>query len=199
MSLERPWEKAFSKLIESLKTSWGESLPPRRTSDPGRDRPSIGSSWTYPAVAWHRGENRVVVSISESPVGCGGLLDAMDNYEFLHISLIRKLNALLILRHEGIFDRLKKAIKFEWEYQTGNREFDRKYYIVEARSESDKRLVCSGEFQGLIEQLEPIASVALLESGIHCSLAIDDESVLSSERVENVLDRMDRIAGLAPQ
>ena len=197
MSVERPWEEPFQRLIEQLKTNWTE-VPKKETASPVEKNPMPAGRWcSYPFFRAMRGDDQVVLTISESPVGTGDMLDAADNYEFLMLSVYRPLEARLTLRHEGIFDRLKKSIKFEWEYQTGNKEFDRKYYIVDARTDRDKALASNAEFQEQVRKLEPLTSIALMSSGVHLSVAIEDESVLSFESVDDYLGRLIRLADLA--
>jgi hypothetical protein len=190
--------KPFEKLVVELEARWGEESTDKAPSAPNGESLISGRSlWAYPFFSGTREGSRVAVTISEQPVGQGNLLDAADNCEFLQISLFRKIGVCLILRHEGIFDRLKKKIRFDWEYQTGNAEFDRKYYIAEARSERDRKLVDKGDFQKLVNKLEPFASLALLDSGVHCSLFIEDESILSFECIDSYLRQLQLIIELA--
>jgi len=197
MSVERRWEKPFDKLIEQLNIQYGKGAAEPTVPGVSAPKPASGCVWTYPVFAGGRGEDKVFVTVSETPVGIGTFLDAADNYEFLQLSLCRPLKTKLTLRHEGFFDRLKKSIKFEWEYQTGHEKFDRKYFILDAIAEGDRKLVSNREFQALIEQAEPFASLALWKSGVHLSSALAEGDELSLGRIEERLARLEVLANFA--
>ncbi|MCP4684696.1 MAG: hypothetical protein GY867_04530 [bacterium] len=145
MSVEKPWEKQFQRLVEDLDAHWGQGEVQESAPNPDViSRSSGGGLWTYPFYRGERGDDT-----------------------------------------------------FEWEYQTGNEEFDRKYYVVDARSDKDKMLANNSDFQEIIKQLEPFAAIALSSSGVHLSRAIGGESVMTFQLVDEYLGRLEKLAELA--
>jgi len=197
MSLERPWEKAFDQLRRELEKAYETVEKPHADAQRVQAQSGGVNIWQYPQFAAARQGVPVAVTIGEFPIGAVDAIGGSDNVEFLQLSVLRPLGLTITVRHEGFADRFFKAVKIEWEFQTGNPEFDRKYYIVDIRTEKDKQLARDPRFQEQVEKLEPFASVVLSNRGAHWSQSIEDGSQLTFPYVDDRLGRLTDLAALA--
>jgi len=197
MSFERPWEKAFDQLRRALEKAYEMVDKPHTDAERVQDQSGGVNIWQYPQFAATRKGMLVTVTIGEFPIGVVDAIGGSDNVEFLQLSVFRPLGLTITIRHEGFADRFFKAVKIEWEFQTGNPEFDRKYYITCLCGESPHGI--QGRFQRQIEKLEPFASVVLSDRGVHWSQSIEDGSQLTFPYVDDHLGQLTDLATLAAE
>ena len=195
MGLENPWERPYAALLVELRARWG--IPGAEERRAGRkERVFYGSSWSYPAFVGNRRGREVMVDIAEHPFGGGDLLSGMDNSEFFNLVILWHSKLDIVIRREGWFDRFKKRVKLDWEYQTGNPEFDRSFYILGARSKADRDLLKNPAFQAGVTRLEPFETLGVIKTGLGCSIAIQDDSLFRFIFVDQKLATLTELADL---
>ncbi|MCK5127416.1 MAG: hypothetical protein KAR42_14265 [candidate division Zixibacteria bacterium] len=88
------------------------------------------------------------------------------NYdEFIGVLIRTSCACKFTIRHERFHDKLRKAIGAEYEFQTGNKKFDWKYFIS-GDSEAYKDIIIDTELQCMIEELEPFKALYVVENSI---------------------------------
>jgi hypothetical protein len=182
MSLARPWEDEYRRLLLEIEKRWSKSRA-TGTSVAGQSRWDAVAWDEYPGFAGERDGEQCYVSLKA---------------DLLSLSVFRPLGAHVVIRPEGFVDRFLKAVWLDWEFQTGNPVFDHRFYIERVRTDEEKRLVCDPEFQKLIEKLEPFVSLAVTENGVHWSLAIEGDSHLTVGFLDDRLGILSQLAKLVP-
>ncbi len=185
MSFEKPWEKPYGHLLTELKDRWSGELAYGLVGSFGHHRGFASTSvFAYPACYCTLRDYPLTVEISEFPFTGPPAVEAMDNVEYLRLIVSMESDYNIVIRHEGIHNKLLRTLGLSPEFQTGNHSFDKKYFI-EARSEHDQNLIRQSNFQALIGKLEPLALIALLPRRLHWSQIIKDESQLSFAAIDN--------------
>jgi hypothetical protein len=178
MSLARPWENAYKRLLVELESRWGKTPVPGTIA-------AVLSPWDraafdeYPGFVGERERDQFYVSLKA---------------DLLSLSVFRPLDAQVVIRPEGFVDRFLKAVRLDWEYQTGNPIFDHKFYFEQIKTEAEKRLVCDPGFQKLVVKLEPFVSVAVTDKGVHWSVMVDAELRLTVGFVDERLGFLSQLA-----
>ena len=170
MSLARPWEDAYKRLLVELESRWSKT--PRATATPGPSAWDRAAFDEYPGFAGERDGEQFYVSLKA---------------DLLSLSVFRPLDVHVVIRPEGFVDRILKAVRLDWEFQTGNPVFDHKFYIERVKTDGEKKLVCDPGFQKLVEMLEPFVSLAVTDKGVHLSLTIEWEAQLTVDFLDERL------------
>jgi hypothetical protein len=174
MSLARPWEDAYGRLLVELDKRWGQTSPASAPT------PWEGVAWNeYPGFSGKRNGEQVYISLSA---------------DLLSLSVFGPMGVRVVIRPEGLVDRFLKAIRFDWEFQTGNLLFDREFYIEQVKTDVDKKLVRDSAFQKLVGKLAPFVSLAVTDKGVHLSLMIEGESQLTANYLEERLELLSQLA-----
>jgi hypothetical protein len=189
MAAERPWKKPFDDLLEELTAYWGGTTEgyDDNVSPDGRSVPA--SYWLYPRYSVDVKGYDVRIEIREMPFRGMNFLEGGDNVEYLRISTLVESNFNAIIRHEHFFDRWKKALRLDWEFQTGSEEFDSKYFII-ADHKDNPMALSDPKMQRQIVALEPFYSLQIGRNESMLSQVITDEDQLSIENVKPVIDNL---------
>jgi hypothetical protein len=172
MSLGRPWEEEYRLLLAELEGRWGKKLEGEDydVMDAARWDATLGFS--YPSFAGKSEGRSIGISLSE---------------DVLEIAIFLSLGATLVIRPEGMLERFLKKVRLQWEFQTGNTGFDRRYSIDDARNNKDKMLVQNASFQKTVQEMGPFVRLALSEKNARCAFYVQDESVLKIAFVDQKL------------
>jgi len=128
MLSEKPWRKEFDKLIQDMTAHWGGQIT---NFEKPEDRDlDLTSLYVYPIYKAKIDNYAVHVTISEFPLPGGGIISAADNVEYISVFLVVPCSFTAAIRHEHLIDRFKKKLGLENEVQTGNEEFDKKYFCT---------------------------------------------------------------------
>ena len=171
-----------------MKSKWGgEIAEVKENPNDSRGISGPATRYLYPEYKSKFEDHLIYIDISEWPSLRKGVYDSADNVEFLRIRVYKKSDYKIIVTQEGFADRFLKALKISWEFQTGNEEFDKKYF-VDPRSEKDKEFLKNVNLQSLIQQLEPFSEFAIHNSQIHWSQEISDSGQISFNNVKRYME-----------
>ncbi|MBU0984207.1 MAG: hypothetical protein KKA42_10080 [candidate division Zixibacteria bacterium] len=187
MNLEKPWAKPYQSLLVDLDRTWPAVNPTRRLSYQKVD--PFMALYTYRVFEGDFGGERLEVDISEFPDPGYTFLEGADNVEYLRLQLRQKLPYDIKIRREVMIDRIRKAIGLDWEFQTGNQEFDKEFFIA-ARTDRGKRLLVDPTFQSSVKGLSPFTVLGISPTGLFWSRHISDKSQLTISAIEPVLGRL---------
>lgn len=177
MSLEKPWEKPFEKLLQEFLRQYKGKIS---ESGSKAELPSWGydtSFFFYPSFYGEWKGQTFTIEISEFPAPGFSDFEAIDNIEYLRIFVVIPTPYSIVFTHKDWLCRLGKRLHLDREFQTGNGEFDRKYY-VNLKSDEDKQLLMNSRFQEKVYGLEPFSVVQVLKSGVRWSQMITHEKQL---------------------
>lgn len=181
MGLEKPWENPFDVLLKRLVASWGGEI--KRA-----DQREISETFIYPTYYGNLKGFRIEIEISEFPSREPYYMEANDNLEYLRIHFGVPGNFAIKITHEGLGQKLRKLFHLVDEFQTGNQEFDKKYWL-KTGFETDKQLLTNKKFQDLIFKLEPFSFFEISGFEIFWSQEISGKSQLE-------FDTVNRYAGI---
>jgi hypothetical protein len=186
LTYEKPWAKPFGMLLEELRDSEnGEIRAP--------DRESTADLYFYPEFHFEADGGPVTLSVRDYAGSNAALLAGADNTEYLRIEVRQSTPHSLMISPEWLRDRFMKFLGFEKEYETGVKEFDRKY-LLKTGSEADERLLDRPEFRDAVDALGEFARLAVQPDILFTSIRIANEKDLAADRVR---DRIARTLALA--
>jgi hypothetical protein len=194
MLSEKPWRKEFDRLLQKMTALWGGQI----TSFDDPDVPSektLSSVFVYPIYKTTVDGFAVHVTVSEFPLPGAGLMNAMDNVEFLSILLIAPCTFTAAIRHEHLMDRFKKKLGLENEVQTGNEKFDKKYFLITKLKEDVSKMKLD-QFQQKTMDLEPFDGLHFSKGGINSTHVINDTKVLKIQNIETNVKKLIALANL---
>ena len=192
MSLERPWEEPYDRLLDELSSHYPGEVTNREFPESQNGRTVDSAYFVYPMFTFPTGSGKARVSISEHPASGAAMIDSADNVEFLRIEQYFRTPFQIAVRQEGLFDRFQKFIGLTWEYQTGDEEFDRRY-MLSISGDGEKALVGETEFRESIKHLEPFAALVVKEWGLGCTREITSASTLHFPRVRDFINRTNEL------
>jgi hypothetical protein len=175
MGLEKPWEKPFDALLKRLVTSWGGEIK-------GADQKAISEYFIYPTYYGNLKGFRIEIEISEFPSREPYYMEANDNLEYLRIHIGAPANHAIKITHEGLGQKLRKLFHLVDEFQTGDSDFDKKYWL-KTGFDSDKELLTNKKFQDYIFKLEPFSFFEISGFEIFWSQEISGASQLDFSEV----------------
>jgi hypothetical protein len=188
MTSEKPWHTSFDKLLTQMVSRWHGRVS-------GLDEKSLGEAFVYPVFMGELQGYKFTVEISEYPRVSKhpSAIEGMDNVEYLriHVTVLNEHN--IQVTHETFADRLGKFFHLEHEVETGNKEFDR-HFFIKLRSDKDKNFLSNETIQALIYELEPFIILEIAPSGIHWSQMINNKEQLGIEKVEGYVSRLLKLA-----
>ena len=184
----RHWEKTYRSLLTEMNSAWGTG---QSEEEFDRRFESFGKI-TYPEFKGHIVDNRFLLSLSDSSLqvisnrpstysGGGG-------HEYIRITFFANHDHDFCLVHEGIYDRIRKTLRMDWEFQTGNDEFDRRYFldVTEPRS---KQLLSERAFQTTIVAAEPFSVIQVTPNYVTHSTEVKTDDELDIVRISSSLSR----------
>lgn len=189
MSLEKPWMKPFDALLVELLAAWGGTI-----TGPGAE--GARDYFFYPTYSTQRADLEVQIRISESPNGQMGYLEAGDNVEYLVVNVTVDTPLSLRVSPEGIDKKLHKLLGLVSEYQTGNKAFDKRYFL-HTKTEADERAISDTPVQESIAALEPFALIEAAEKRVTVSRMIKGKADLAAKSVMRLVENTLRLAELA--
>ena len=197
MLSEKPWRNEFDKLLKDMKALWGGEI----TSFDDKDVPAekaLSGLYVYPSYKTNVDGFPLNITISEFPLPGGGIIAAADNVEYISILLIAPCTLKAAIRHEHLMDRFKKKLGLEYEAQTGNENFDKKYFLITALKE-DAGILKSSQVQQRIMKLEPFDGLHFSKGGINFTRFISDKDTLKIRNIENMVKRLIILANLVQE
>ena len=175
MSIDKPWKKEFEILLKHMLNTWGG-----KTTGPGEK--SLERMFVYPTYHTTIDDMKCVIDISESAtIAWSG---AADNIEYLRINLIKPHEMNIQITRETFIERAKKFFHMDSEYQTGNKNFDQRFYI-RLKSDKDKTFVSRLDVQELIKRLDPFTIIEFSDIGVRWAQQINSKKQLEFVKVEN--------------
>lgn len=197
MLSEKPWRKEFDNLLKKMKALWGGQITSFDDPDVSSDK-KLSSLYVYPIYKATVDGFPVHVTISEFPLPGGGLIAAADNVEYISILLIAPCAFEAAIRHEHLMDRFKKKLGLEYEVQTGNEKFDKKYFLI-TQLEKDVSILKSNQVQQHIMDLEPFDGLHFSKGGINSTHVINDKKMLKVQNIETIVKKLIALANLVQQ
>jgi hypothetical protein len=189
MSLEKPWEKPFEGLLQEISQHYRGEIYKADSRKPISSYDGVDSSYfLYPVFHGELPGQKFLIEISEFPASDISDLEAIDNVEYLRIFVIKPTLYRITVAHEDWLRRLEKKFHLDREFQTGNEEFDRRYYL-RPQSEKDKQLLRDSQFQEMVRGIEPFSVLQVSKSGVRWSQMITDEKQLDFLVVDNYLKK----------
>ncbi|KPK63428.1 hypothetical protein AMJ83_07115 [candidate division WOR_3 bacterium SM23_42] len=187
MTLEKPWKKHFKRLLEQMTSNWRGRLT-------GPDEQSLAEIYTYPTFNGEYKGRKFIVEISEFPSTPRkpGLGEGMDNVEYLRIRFTVESKYRIRITHEDFADRLGKLMHLQHEFQTGDKKFDRRFFI-KLVSQDDRQLMLDAAVRDLISELEPFAIIEITQNGILWSQMLRSKKQLEFETVSRHLARFSKL------
>jgi hypothetical protein len=109
--------------------------------------------------------------------------------QFLTIRLFFETEHNVLIRREHLTDKIWKVVGLEREYETGNNDFDKSYFL-DVKAKYSEALVRSVEFQNAITGLEPFTTVRIRPSGLGWSQEIRRKAQLEHITVGQYANRL---------
>jgi hypothetical protein len=188
MSLEKPWEKPFEGLLQEISQHYRGEISGSDSKKPISSYGVDSSYFLYPVFYGELQGQKFMIEISEFPASDFSDLEAIDNVEYLRIFVIKPTLYRITVTHEDWLRLLEKKFHLDREFQTGNKEFDRRYYLG-PQSEKDKQLLRDLRFQEMVRGIEPFSVLQVSESGVRWSQMITGEEQLDLSLVDNYLKK----------
>jgi hypothetical protein len=192
MLSDKPWRKEFDRLLEVMKARWGGRID--KMHDPDHGGLSLTDLYVYPIYKTAVDNFNLHITISEFPLPGINVMAAADNVEFISILMTAPCTFNAAIRHESFMDRFKKKLGLEYEAQTGNEKFDKKYFLITPPKE-DLGSLKSIQVQQRIMDLEPFDGVYLGKGGISFSNMITDAKELEIQNIERTIEKLKKLAG----
>ncbi len=191
MTIEKPWQKFVVALLETMKIHWGGTVS-------SLDKTSIEEIFVYPEFDCELQGYEVNVTVSEFPKlvktadawGAG-----IDNVEYLRITLRLPHIYDMEITHEDFYKRIGKFLRLEREFQTGNKEFDKKFF-VRLKSDRDKELILNHRIQELAQKVEPFTILQIEEKKIHWSQTVEKKEQLTFVKIEPIVLHLVELANV---
>jgi len=189
MGLETPWEKPFEELLQEMSQNYKGEI----SRSESRDIRDGTFYFVYPTFHGELQGHKLVIEISEFPGSDISYLEAADNVEYLRIFISVPTKYSIVITHESWFDRLKKKFHLDQEFQTGEEDFDRKYYL-RLESDKDKKLLKDSKFEETVKSLEPFSVLQVFKSGVRWSQVLTDKKQLTFNTVDSYLQTTLKLA-----
>ncbi len=197
MSQEKLWQKEYAILLGELQKKFGGRIDPvewkQPTGELQRGYVVEPSFFLYEAFCCEMDGVPVRIEISPFPFAGDASLDDEDVVEYLVISSQSRTPGNFRIRPEGVFDKVRKALKLHWEFETHDKAFDSKFNLEVPDEESKASLMC-GEVKEAITGLLPFEYLQAHAGGLRYSQMLSRKQQLAPEEVS---ERMQRIAKLA--
>lgn len=175
MTHEKPWAKPHRALLEVLLAEWGGELR-------GGDQSPDSDFYFYPTYAFKLAGRELELIVSDNPDTNFSLMEGWDGAEYLRVWVAGATGHSLRIRHEGISDRVKRALRLVFEVQTGDPHFDARYWL-HAEVVGEEELCRRREFQAAVRALEPFERIAIKKIGVLAARRITAEVDLDVEPV----------------
>ncbi|UCG62306.1 MAG: hypothetical protein JSV52_03210 [Candidatus Zixiibacteriota bacterium] len=190
MLFSKRWSKEFDKLLEEIAGLWGGEVK-RPKNDPQHSSFRIADAelYSYPNLRTRYGRYEVFIEISNSPMGDVVWIDGQDGVEFLKVFVLTPTKYDILIRHESLMDRLRKALRLTEETEIDNPELDARYFLS-AKTGQGKTLLRRQDFQHAVRSLEPFATLRILPRCLCWSQEITEESQLQATHVQNYTERL---------
>ncbi|MBN2227679.1 MAG: hypothetical protein JW763_09975 [candidate division Zixibacteria bacterium] len=191
------WLETFRRLIDELKQCWAGKCPPDCSEQITRTDPVVNSFvYGYPTFSGKREGHKVSVTIDYFHHSVTSLMSRDDHVEMLCLSIQKERNGFISLRHKTWFDERIEEITPKWQIPCGDSLLDRTY-LIQARTDRDKTVVQFPRFHSLAKTIIPFASLALRDTGAHCSIPLENQSHLTVASVDFAWARLIDIIQLA--
>jgi len=148
----------------------------------------LGSSFIYPIYTGTLKNIQFIIEISRFPgsVRQQSRPVAWDGLQYLRIYFFLKNNYNLQLTREDLEDRMEKFLHLTNEIQTGNPDFDKRFFI-KSSTQKDQALVLDGKIQELITLLDPFELLEIISTGIIWSKTLTEKNQLEFPRIEKTM------------
>lgn len=198
MTFERLWAKEHAVLLRELRAHFGgEIIEPKsdRRLDPSLQRGySVEPSYfVYPAFQCEISGVPLRVEISEMALDGQVSLPDERTVEYLVLRTRSHTPGNFRIRPEGIFDRVRKALKLHWEHETGDKEFDH-LFNIDLPDHRASPALARPDVRALIIQLLPFEYLQAHPGGLRHSTMIEDPQQLSRDYVFQRLERLVELA-----
>ncbi len=198
MSQEKLWEHEYAGLLTELQNKVGGTIDPVEWNEQPKGELQRGyvvepSFFLYEAFCCEVDGLAMRVEISPFPFAGDASLDDQDIVEYLVISSQSRTPGNFRIRPEGVFDKVRKALKLHWEFETHDKAFDRRFNL-EVPDEESKASLMRGEVKETIVGLLPFEYLQAHAGGLRYSQLLSSKRQLAPQEV---IARMQRLAKLA--
>jgi len=193
MDWEKPWKKEFNIILDELSQLYsGKIVDP---ADSKTDSFRVADKDYFIYRSFHGSLNGIefVIEINELPLSGRQILDGDDNTEYLRIHLRIPTKYKIFITQEKWGHKLQKVLRLDKEFQTGNEEFDKKFYL-KPNSEKDKGLLKDSSIQAAINAVDSFAEFKLSSNGIYWSNMITKKNQLNIEIISNTIQSLIRMS-----
>ncbi len=192
--MEKPWKVKYDALLGELIRALNGKIIEVQKKEPEDDRGWGGTDiFLYPRFEFEFKGMQANIDLNEAPYfrrqafeRIGVSFEVSDNVDYLRIAVFKSNKYTLIIHPEGFADKFFKAIKLNWEFQTGIKEFDKKF-LLDLESDDDKTFIKNQETQLKIFQLAPFDELAIHKTGVYWSQEVYNEKQLSFSHLEKFL------------
>jgi len=197
MAFEKLWAHEHAALLRELRVHFGgEIIEPksdRLDSSLQRGYSVEPSYFVYPAFQCEVAGIPLKVEISEMALDGATSLPDERTVEYLVLRTRSRTPGNFRIRPEGIFDRVRKALKLHWEHETGDKEFDR-LFNIDLPDHRASTVLARADVRAVIVQLLPFEYLQAHPGGLRYSVMIEDPQQLSRDYVFPRLEHLVELA-----
>jgi hypothetical protein len=162
-------------LLEVLVAEWGGEVK-------GGDQSPGAEFYLYPTYHFELDGRELQLAVSDYPDTMTSAMEDWDGAEYMRVSVPGTTRHSLRVRHEGFTDRVKRALRLAFEVQSGDPQFDARYWLG-AKTVAEEALVQRREFQAAVRALEPFERLVIRKIGVLSARRITGKDDLAVEPV----------------
>jgi hypothetical protein len=186
-------------LLQELVAKWGGNIddPEKKSRDcwNSYDTNILGSLYIYPIYTGTLKDIRFMVEISRfvGSVRQMSMIVSVEGILYLRIYFFTKNNFNLTFSHEEVGDRMQKKLHLTTEVQSGDPEFDKRFFI-QSSTENGATLLHNSRVREWITHLYPFDRLEIIPSGIVWSRNLSDKTQLAFPFVEKIVETIFKLA-----
>jgi hypothetical protein len=121
------------------------------------------------------------------------MIVSVEGILYLRIYFFTKNNFNLTFSHEEVGDRMQKKLHLTTEVQSGDPEFDKRFFI-QSSTENGATLLHNSRVREWITHLYPFDRLEIIPSGIVWSRNLSDKTQLAFPFVEKIVETIFKLA-----
>jgi len=199
MAVEYIYLKEYLALINNFNNRWGGKVIRRHSDQISREGLSyaVGRDIT-PTLSESEHVVSDILSLESYPayeteIDSVPVSMAFSGEDIFNVSLRYDLKWEIKVRHENMIDKISKKLRLDWEFQTGDADFDKKYYI-ECKDATHRPIFLDATFRSLVEKLEPFDRLVTTAKRLGTSRPIDNPNLLDPSTMKDFLEALLRTA-----
>ncbi len=114
---------------------------------------------------------------------------ALSDSDLLDLSFASPMKWAFKIRHEHWADKMFKKLRLDYEFQSGDAAFDKKYYI-ETKDPAHRKVFLEASLRDYVQRLEPFEKLVATTSRMAIARKIDSPDLLKPSAMKEMLDIM---------